>query len=66
VRRVTFFDGPRRIGVATRRRLGLHEIVWHTSGAAAGEHRLRAVSSDSKGIRARAEQVVTICGRSRK
>ena len=61
VRSVRFLDGRRTIATVRRGPAGYFTTTWRNGGAAKGRHTLRAVVTDAKGRRARAERVVRIC-----
>ena len=60
IRKVSFFDGKRRLRVVKRGVAGLYFATWRTRGAKRGVHRLRAVVH-AGGRRAEATRVVRVC-----
>ena len=61
VRKVTFFDGKRRIATVTRGVEGLYDASWRTRKAHRGRHLLRAVVIDRLGRTASARRLVRVC-----
>ncbi|HSB39912.1 MAG TPA: S8 family serine peptidase [Gaiellaceae bacterium] len=61
VRKVTFYDGKRRIATVRRGLEGLYQTPWRTRTAKRGRHVLRAVATDRRGRTASARRLVRVC-----
>ncbi len=61
VRKVTFFDGARRIATVKQGVEGLYDARWRTRKAHRGRHMLRVVVTDRSGRRASAHRLVRVC-----
>jgi minor extracellular serine protease Vpr len=61
VRRVTFFDGRRRIATVKQGVEGLYDAPWRTRKAHRGRHVLRVVMTDRRGRTASARRLVRVC-----
>jgi len=61
VRKVTFFDGARRIAIVKRGGEGLYDTPWRTRKAHRGRHLLRVVVTDRRGHTASARRLVRVC-----
>jgi hypothetical protein len=61
VRKVTFFDGARRIAIVKRGVEGLYDTPWRTRKAHRGRHLLRVVVTDRRGHTASARRLVRVC-----
>ena len=61
VRKVTFFDGRRRIATVKRGLEGLYETPWRTRTTKRGRHVLRAVATDRRGRTVSARRLVRVC-----
>jgi hypothetical protein len=61
VRKVTFFDGRRKLATVKRGVEGLYDAAWRTRKAHRGRHVLRAVVTDGGGRTASARRVVRVC-----
>jgi len=61
IRRVTFFDGNKRVGRATGSAAALYASTWRTVNAKKGRHTLTAVVRDAAGREARTSRSVRVC-----
>jgi hypothetical protein len=61
VRKVTFFDGARRIAIVKQGVEGLYNTPWRTRKAHRGRHLLRVVVTDRRGHTASARRLVRVC-----
>ena len=61
IRRVTFFDGSKRVGRATGSAAALYASTWRTVNAKKGRHTLTAVVRDAAGREARTSRSVRVC-----
>jgi hypothetical protein len=61
VRKVTFFDGRRRLATVKRGVEGLYDVTWRTRKAKRGRHVLRAVVTDRQGRTVSARRPVRVC-----
>jgi minor extracellular serine protease Vpr len=61
VRKVTFFDGARRIAIVKQGVEGLYDTPWRTRKAHRGRHMLRVVVTDRRGHTASARRLVRVC-----
>jgi hypothetical protein len=61
VRKVTFFDGKRKLATVKRGVEGLYDVNWRTRKAKRGRHVLRAVVTDRKGRTTSARRLVRVC-----
>jgi minor extracellular serine protease Vpr len=61
VRKVTFFDGRRKLATVKRGVEGLYDAAWRTRKTHRGRHVLRAVVTDGGGRTASARRLVRVC-----
>ncbi len=56
-----FYDGKRLLGKQTHGVDGLFVLDWKSGKAKRGRHVLRAVLTDKRGRRAKAQRLVRVC-----
>jgi len=61
VRKVTFFDGRRKVATVRRGTEGLYDATWRTRKAHRGRHVLRAVVTDGAGRTISARRFARVC-----
>jgi minor extracellular serine protease Vpr len=61
IRRITFFDGNRRVARVNGSAAALYASTWRTANAKKGRHTLTAVVRDAAGHQARASRSVRVC-----
>ena len=61
IRRITFFDGKKRVGRVNGGTAALYASTWRTARAKKGKHTLTAVVRDAAGREARTSRSVRVC-----
>jgi minor extracellular serine protease Vpr len=61
IRRITFFDGNKRVGRVNGSAAALYASTWRTANAKKGRHTLTAVVRDAAGREARTSRSVRVC-----
>jgi hypothetical protein len=61
IRRITFFDGNKRVARVNGSTAALYASTWRTANAKKGRHTLTAVVRDAAGHEARTSRGVRVC-----